>query len=69
MLSRSKILGKFISWIFQYKDCWKNLGKFLGAFLLVHYFQSMIGWVTFTQTTPLIYFGLKYIFSSRYLPF
>ena len=44
MVSISKTLGKF-----QYNNCWKNLWKFLGTFLLVHYFQNMIGWAPFTQ--------------------
>ena len=75
MVSISKTLGKFICWVFQYNVCWKNLWKFLGAFLLVPYFQNMIEWVPLTQgyTTYFIlgssifFLGIIHLFDSTYL--
>ena len=63
MVSISKTLGKFICWVFQYNDCWKNLWKFLGVFLCLWYFQNIIEWACLTLgytpysiQDPLIFF-------------
>ena len=70
IVSISKILGKCIHWVFQYNICWKNLWKFLGDFLLVHYFQNMIEGAPLTWGYTL-YFILdsKIFFISRYSSF
>ena len=49
MVSIYKTLGKFLCLVFQYNVCWKNLWKFLGVFLLVHYFQNEIKWMPLTR--------------------
>ena len=70
MVSISKTLGIFICWIFQYNDYWKNLWKFLGAFLLVPYFHNMIEWVPLTWGyTPYFILDPKIFFISRYSSF
>ena len=61
MVSISKTLGKFICWVFKYNVCLKNLWKFLGAFLLVHY---LVG-AQDSGLHPLFHFGLKYTFFLR----
>ena len=43
MVSISKALGKSVCWVFQHNDCGENLWKFQGIFLLVPYFQNLIG--------------------------
>ena len=66
MVSISKTLGKFIYWVFQYKVCWKNLWKFLGAFLLFPYYQNKIEWMPLTRGyTHLFILGSNILFSSR----
>ena len=59
-----------IGWDFQYNVCWKNLWKFLGAFLLVPYFQSMIEWMPLIPGyTPYFILGANLFFSSCYSSF
>ena len=75
MVSISKTLGKLICWVFQYNICWNFFWKFLGAFLLVPYFQNMIEWVPLTQgyTTYFIlgsnifFLGIIHLINSTYL--
>ena len=70
MVSISKTLGIFIFCIFQYNDYWKNLWKFLGAFLLVPYSQNMIEWVPLTWGyTPYFILDPKIFCISRYSSF
>ena len=55
MVSISRTIGKFTCWVFRFNECWKNLWKFLGSFLLVPYFQNMIERVPHTRGyTPFI---------------
>ena len=62
----STIWGKFICCFFQYNDCGGNLWKFLGAFLLVHYFQIMIERVPLTRGySPYFILGSNMFFSGR----
>ena len=70
MVSIYKTLGKFICWVFQYNVCWKNLWKFLGVFLLVHYFQNEIKWMPLTRGyIPYFILGSNIYFSSCYSSF
>ena len=50
-------------WVFQYYVCWKNLWKFLGASLLVPYFQNTIEWMPLTWGhTPISFWAKIYLF-------
>ena len=70
MVSISKTLGKFIHWVFQYNDYWKNLWTFLGAFLFFSYFQNMIEWVPLTRSyIPYFIMGSNIFISSRFSSF
>ena len=52
------ISGKCVCWILQYNNCGKNLCKFIGDFLLDHYFHNKIEGVPVTRGhTPCFVLG------------
>ena len=52
------ILGKCVCWVLQYNNCGTNIWKFLGDFLLDHYFKNLIEGVPHTRGhTPYFILG------------